>query len=113
MKKSTLFLAAALLAMCFSSCGRRICCEPSPHNFQIVPSNYAFFSIGEQKQLSIVIMPADYQLTNIIWASSDKYVVTVDKKGLVTSVGYGEAIITASAEGRTATCNIIVLSDTD
>jgi len=112
MKKSTLFLAVALLTMCFSSC-RRVCCDPPPPSFQMVPASFTFTSIGEKMQLVIVIKHANYQLTDIIWTSGNKNVATVDNKGVVTSVGYGEATITASIEYVTLTCKIIVQSETD
>jgi len=110
MKNFKVFLAITLLTVCFLSCGRRVCCSPPPHSLALVPSRYTFTSIGEQTMLSIVTTPTDYQLTNVIWTSSDKDVVTVDN-GLVTAVGYGEATVTASTDGISVTCQVIVLSD--
>ena len=44
----------------------------------------------------------------VSWASSDEGVATVDAAGLVTSVGVGFAMITATVEGKsdTATCTV-------
>ena len=44
------------------------------------------------------------------WKSSNPAVATVDKKGWVTGVGEGTAIITAKAGGRTGTCTVRVTS---
>lgn len=63
--------------------------------------------------------PAEYKLTSVIepanvsqavtWTSSDESAVTVDENGLITAVGAGEAIITATAiNGVSASCNVIV-----
>ncbi len=44
---------------------------------------------------------------NTTWSSSNKAVATV-KDGLVTAVSEGEAIITATADGKTGTCKVTV-----
>ena len=44
----------------------------------------------------------------VTWASDNQSVATVDENGLVTAIAAGEANITASAEGFTATCKVIV-----
>lgn len=45
---------------------------------------------------------------DIIWNSSNTNVATVDDKGKVTSVKEGTAIISATANGKTANCSITV-----
>ena len=44
----------------------------------------------------------------VTWTSSDESVATVDDKGKVTSVSAGEAIITAKANDKTASCVVTV-----
>lgn len=44
----------------------------------------------------------------VIWETSDPSVATVDEKGRVTSVSAGAAVITATANSRTASCSLTV-----
>ena len=44
----------------------------------------------------------------VTWSSSNEKVATVDANGKVTAVGNGEAKITATAGGKTATCTVKV-----
>ncbi len=61
------------------------------------------------KQLEVTFDPVNASYRDVEWSSSDENVATVDKNGLVTRAGDGEAVITAtSAEGLTATCNVTV-----
>ena len=46
----------------------------------------------------------------VVWSSSDEAVATVSADGLVLGIDPGTAIITASAEGRTGTATITVVS---
>ena len=44
----------------------------------------------------------------VSWTSADETIATVSATGLVTGIAVGEVIITASAEGHSATCKLIV-----
>jgi uncharacterized protein YjdB len=44
----------------------------------------------------------------VTWATSDSTVATVDSTGLVTGVSDGDAVITAMAEGKSATGRVLV-----
>lgn len=46
---------------------------------------------------------------SITWSSDNESVATVDQNGLVIAQSEGEAVITASANGKTATCDVSVL----
>lgn len=50
--------------------------------------------------------------SEILWKSSKKSVAIVDEKGRVTAVKPGEATITATAGGTSATCQVTVKSPT-
>lgn len=64
-------------------------------------------SIGGQGVLTASIAVADPSTVGITWTSSNPAAATVDASGLVTAVGDGEAIITAtSSMGRSAECKV-------
>jgi len=52
-----------------------------------------------------------YKKQTTKWKSSDTAVVKVSSKGAVTAVGPGEAKITASNDGKSATCSVTVNCD--
>lgn len=51
-------------------------------------------------------------LKNTKWSSSNEKVATVDDKGLVEALTEGKTVITATADGRTGTCNLTVTKST-
>lgn len=55
--------------------------------------------------LSVVVSPVA-TTDKIEFASSDENVVTVDKNGMVTAVGGGEAVITVTCGDQVATCTV-------
>ncbi len=70
----------------------------------------SFTEAGVTKRLSAIVYDAagdEDDSAVISWSSSDEAVVTVDD-GKVTSVGEGDAVITASCGELTATCNVRV-----
>ncbi len=58
--------------------------------------------------IEATVTPSDVEVT---WSSSDTSVATVSSTGVVTAVGYGKSIITASAGNLRTTC--VVFVDTD
>lgn len=64
---------------------------------------------GESETLQATISPEDADNVEIKWTSSDEEVATVSSEGEVTAVNPGEAVISATAGGITATCNVEVL----
>ena len=52
------------------------------------------------KKLTATVSPSTATFKNILWSSSDESVATVDSNGLVTGVGEGTAIITATSESN-------------
>ena len=78
---------------------------------QISPKELVFGSIGEEKNVSAKILPADAKNMDVTFESSNPEVVSVDKTtGKVTAVSEGTAQITAiSADGGyTDTCQAVV-----
>lgn len=69
-------------------------------------------TVGSRLQLSVVATPATAALENLRWSSSDEAVATVDKGGMVTAVGEGEAIVTVEvpeAQGLLSQCRVSVV----
>ena len=75
--------------------------------------SYSFY-IGSTVELSARVLPLDYE-NAVTWSSSNTKVATVDENGVVTAVGKGTAVITATsvatdASGKhaTDTCTVTV-----
>ena len=80
----------------------------------------AELTVGETLQLAVTVEPQLPAGPKVIWSSSDPDVATVTTgdevaadgtylpAGLVTAVAEGEATITASIEGKEATCTVTV-----
>ena len=66
---------------------------------------------GQSLQVNARILPANADDLTLTWSSGDESVATVNSDGLVTAIGIGECIITASAadgSGVSASCSVIV-----
>lgn len=72
-------------------------------------SSVALGTIGATEQLTATTIPASAEVT---WSSSDTSVATVSDSGLVTSVSYGTATITASAGSLSASCSVLIAQAT-
>lgn len=66
-------------------------------------------TIGATSQLTATTTPEG---GNVTWSSSNTSVATVSATGLVTSVAYGSATITATAGSASATCSVVVAQAT-
>lgn len=64
---------------------------------------------GETLQLTATVAPSNATDPTIVWTSSDTKVAKVDATGKVTAVKVGNAVITAKAGEKTATCKIEVV----
>lgn len=51
---------------------------------------------GEPVELNAIISPSDATYQTVVWNSDDENVVTVSQEGIVTIIGVGVAIVTAS-----------------
>lgn len=63
---------------------------------------------GETVQLSATVLPSDASDKSVVWSSSKQSVATVNNLGLITAISEGASTITASAGGKTATCQVTV-----
>lgn len=75
--------------------------------------NYYFPKVkkGETISLDVTVSPENATNRELSWSSADEKIATVDKNGVVTGVGYGRTIITATAtdgSGITASCAVLV-----
>ena len=71
--------------------------------------------VGETRQLTATIAPADATIKRLEWSSSNTNVATVSPNGLVTTLAEGEATITAKAtdgSGATGSATFIVEHNT-
>ncbi len=66
---------------------------------------------GYSETLVATVSPSDAVDQNVYWSSSDSNVATVDQTGKVTAIKEGEATITASAGGKSASCPVTVVKD--
>ncbi|MDO4274541.1 MAG: Ig-like domain-containing protein [Eubacteriales bacterium] len=62
----------------------------------------------QTETLTAKITPAN-ATDEVVWSSSDESVAQINKKGVLESQRPGTAVITASANGHTATCKVMVL----
>ena len=62
---------------------------------------------GENSTLIATVLPANTDFPTVTWTSSNTGVATV-VNGVVTAVAAGTAVITAAADGKSATCNVTV-----
>ena len=58
--------------------------------------------VGETAQLAAAILPDESTDTEVVWATSDASIATVDANGLVTAIALGEAEITVSVKANPA-----------
>ena len=70
-----------------------------------------FLMPGETATLKATVLPED-TTDELEWTSSDEAIVTV-KDGEVSAVAVGDAIITAKAGEKTATCSVVVFMAVD
>lgn len=69
---------------------------------------YSNIFVGDKLQLVATAYPVGYAVDGIKWSSSNTNVATVSSTGLVVSKRNGEAVITASLDGKIAKATIIV-----
>jgi uncharacterized protein YjdB len=89
----------------------RVTVNPTPVATVRLSTTHRSMFVGELAQLTADPLDADGRvLANrpVEWSTSDPAIATVTQGGLVTALGVGGAIITASAEGKSAVASITV-----
>lgn len=74
-------------------------------------STELYLSVGSSKTLSASVIPGDIEDVMISWTTSNSKVASLTVKNdklFINGVGAGSAVITASAGGVTALCNVTV-----
>ncbi len=107
MKKTFYLLAAAFAAFCCASCTDDA--EPviTVESVTIQTSQLTLMP-GETAQLEATVTPSDAANSDVTWTTSNDAVATVSEDGLVTAVSPGDALITATADSKSATCEVTV-----
>lgn len=67
--------------------------------------------INEKTSLQASVKPANATISYPTWTSSNPQVATVTSGGIVKGIAQGTTTITATAEGKTATCAVTVTSE--
>lgn len=97
---------------CFLFC--IIACEKAPEEIGVssitLSQTMAEMLIGETVQLTATILPSNATDKAVTWASSKQSVATISNNGLITAVAEGQSTITATAGGKSATCQVTVSS---
>ena len=106
MKRICLFLISSLAIV--------LSCEKAPEEVAVssisLGQTTAEMLIGETVQLTATILPSNATDKSVTWASSKQSVATISNNGLITAIAEGQSTITASAGGKSATCQVTVSS---
>lgn len=107
MKKCLLSLAFVAILLGLVGCEPL---QPVVPTIQLEPSSLELF-VGQKDTLVAIVSPEDLTV-DCIWESSDTKVATVNKNGVVSAKGEGEAIITLTTPIGIAQCVVNVLYGT-
>ena len=71
--------------------------------------------IDDFEQINVNVFPENAHNKDIIWTIDDESIATVDQNGVVTAVGPGSTVVTATSivGERTDTCRVNVLNEND
>lgn len=83
--------------------------EPAKTTVSIADGYSTSMDKGTTQQLKAKVSPDD-KASKVVWSSSNESVLTVDANGLVTAVGDGDATITATVDGVSATTDTITVT---
>ena len=110
--KKNVFGVLSVLALSLVLVG----CDPDKKNdnggitgLTITPNELTFADGDSEQRLSVTFTPSG-ATADVVWTSTDTTVATVNNKGVVTPVYYGEAKIVATAGNYSDTCYVKVKS---
>lgn len=98
MKFLAFLLASALAAVAFTAC-------TTPTSVTL-SQDYAAVFVGATFQLQATVTSDD--VVPVVWSSSDETVARVDENGNVEALSQGSATITATADGASDECFVLV-----
>ena len=76
----------------------------------VMSDNVVVMSSGRTYGLSVTLLPWNAPVTkDVVWSSADPTVATVDQNGVVTAVGGGATVITATYGDLTVECEVQVV----
>lgn len=111
MKKILLTMGAILLCVMFCAFGLVACGDEEPQTVAVdsvtLNKTEVTLEIGGEETLTATVTPNDATEKTVAWSSDNTAVATV-ADGKVTAVAAGTATITATADGKSATCSVTV-----
>ena len=102
----TFLLAAALFAGCSQGGGGAVL-----EKIEISEREIMLYE-GDSKQLSATLTPEGTE-AEIEWTTENAAVATVSEDGTVSAVAAGSTTVTASAAGKSASCEVTVVTDAE
>ena len=66
----------------------------------ILNQMYTDITVGKNHYIQLIQIPKDYKVEDIVCASSNDAIATVNKEGIVTAVSEGSAVITVSTKDK-------------
>ena len=82
--------------------------DPTAVTSVSVSTSNTVLEVGGSTRLSASVSPSSAASQKVSWSSSNSSIATVDGSGNVNAVGRGTARITASCNGKSASCTITV-----
>ena len=114
-KRLIIYLSAVLACLLFACGGGEGGKEDPVHigvsGVELSETSYSMV-VGDSLLLKAVITPSDATDQTVNWDSSEESVAVVSSSGLVSAVGKGTCVITASVDGKSARCTITVQDKT-
>ena len=109
MKAKMMYMFGLLAAFTLTACSDNES-EPSIVTVESISISPLSISLERDKtyQLQAEVTPKEATEKKVSWSSSDTQVATVSENGLVTGVNRGTATVTATAGGKSATCQVTV-----
>ena len=92
---------SAVLA--FTACGKK----PEENVTVTLSDKEITLAVGESKELTVSIEPADAMDKSVVWKSDDTKIATVED-GVVQGVAEGETVVTVTSGKKSDSCKVIV-----